>query len=335
MPSPQWRTDASVIERLLDEPYRFDFFQAVRLLEGWMGQGDMLRFQNSTSLAFPASEIEALVPVADAPAHSARALVLALQDAKLKHIRIRPAFMGLLGVNGALPLHYAERIARHEHVHRDEAPRAFLDIFSNRALAMFYQAWNKYRLEQNGRLLPLLLAFAGLEPRDEHTDEVLAFHATRLQSRTVPASAIEATLAQHFGMPIRLEQFVGCWDKITPVLQTTLGGPNAILGFNATLGQRTWRHDRRVRIRIGPLARADYDRFLPRGAAARDLARMVARFAGASIEYEVQVVLRAADVKPLALNGQSRLGYDAFLAPRPGLDRGDLRYMLDLSAHDA
>ena len=33
MAGPQWRSDPSLIDRLLQEPYRFDFFQAVRLIE--------------------------------------------------------------------------------------------------------------------------------------------------------------------------------------------------------------------------------------------------------------------------------------------------------------
>ena len=33
MAGPQWRSDPALIDRLLQEPYRFDFFQAVRLIE--------------------------------------------------------------------------------------------------------------------------------------------------------------------------------------------------------------------------------------------------------------------------------------------------------------
>lgn len=35
MQPAQRRVDSRVIERLLDEPYRFQFFQAVRVLERW------------------------------------------------------------------------------------------------------------------------------------------------------------------------------------------------------------------------------------------------------------------------------------------------------------
>jgi type VI secretion system protein ImpH len=54
--------------------------------------------------------------------------------------------MGFLGSCGSLPAHYTERIARYQFEQRDEGPRAFLDAFSTRSLALLYHAWSKYRL---------------------------------------------------------------------------------------------------------------------------------------------------------------------------------------------
>lgn len=66
----QRRRDPSVIESLLAEPQRFKFFQAVRVLELWFARQEgtrarnavpaHLRFVNSSSLGFPASEIAGL-----------------------------------------------------------------------------------------------------------------------------------------------------------------------------------------------------------------------------------------------------------------------------------
>ena len=153
----------AVIERLCREPWRFEFFQAVRLLETWLrrrGQpGDdlvarHLRFQNSTSLRFPPSQLEAVQPEPRDIQPQAAALAAALEDGSLRHIRITPAFMGLLGGNGVLPAHYTERLAEHQasDKDKDEGPRAFLDTFSNRSLALFYAAWRKYRLAQQYQL---------------------------------------------------------------------------------------------------------------------------------------------------------------------------------------
>ena len=68
MGTPGRRTDPSVAEQLLEEGYRFDFFQAVRLLErvypnrravgreGPPGQ-ETVRFRAHLSLSFPPSPI--------------------------------------------------------------------------------------------------------------------------------------------------------------------------------------------------------------------------------------------------------------------------------------
>ena len=87
--------------------------------------------------------------------------------ANAMRLRVRTAVMGLLGLNGALPLHYTERIAAWEHATRDEGPRAFYDAFSSRQVALFYRAWRKYRVrggadEHNrDRFLAQLVALAG------------------------------------------------------------------------------------------------------------------------------------------------------------------------------
>ncbi|OXH82979.1 type VI secretion protein, partial [Burkholderia multivorans] len=84
-----------------------------------------------------------------------------------------------LGAQGALPLHYTEQIAAREHLKRDHAARAFFDVFSNRATALFYAAWKKYRLpfhyelDRDERYLPLLLAIAGV-PSDDVRDSLAA-----------------------------------------------------------------------------------------------------------------------------------------------------------------
>ena len=67
MRTPQRRIDPGVAQQLLARPQRFEFFQALRILERlFTRQGDKpadvvshrLRFGNSMSLGFPASEIE-------------------------------------------------------------------------------------------------------------------------------------------------------------------------------------------------------------------------------------------------------------------------------------
>ena len=168
MQTPQRRIDPAVADRLLREPYRFEFFQAVRLLElvllrrqerdvhhrlvpGERMVPRWLRFRSSMSLAFPPSEIEALA-VRDAVGQLVSSAELCEPSATgedghgLGRIELTPTSFGMLGVSGALPIVYTEMLMRREQHLRDSSARAFLDVFTNRATALFYAAWRKYRL---------------------------------------------------------------------------------------------------------------------------------------------------------------------------------------------
>ena len=216
MPPAQRRAAAGVIEELLQNPQQFGFFQAIRLLEGWLAEGGQsgqglsrLNFRNSLALSFPPSEIESLVvqrhgePTdsnragSSAASGDAAALALdavlaasggaandaphALHSHEVARIDLTPAFMGLLGVTGALPLYYTETLAQREHHHKDRAARAFLDVFSHRAVALFYQAWRKHRMAvqyegaRRQRFLPEVLALAAAIKALPRNDDTLAY----------------------------------------------------------------------------------------------------------------------------------------------------------------
>ncbi|TFW18583.1 type VI secretion system baseplate subunit TssG [Duganella callida] len=355
MLAPKRRFEPAVIERLFAEPHRFEYFQAVRMLELWLKRhgapqegavANFLRFQNSTSLSFPASQLEALLPEPRNIATTASSLGEALQTAQLRYVRITPAFMGFLGSSGTLPAHYTERIAAHMLYQKDDAPRAFLDTFSNRALALFYEAWRKYRLELKYQIdgkdgfLPLLLSLAGMhnpslrrrlsDGGDGVLDESVAYFATAMRQRPASAVQIARVLSEYFGQPVRAEQFIGCWYAVPREQQTMLGMTNAVLGGGAMAGERVWQRDLRVRLVIGPLDRKGYASFLPGGKAARALQSMLTMFTGVTLEYEVQLVLRAEDVRGAALGDAGsggRLGWDGFLVTEPQQqDRADVRY---------
>jgi type VI secretion system protein ImpH len=353
------RFEPAVIERLFKEPYRFEYFQAVRVLELWLKrhgkpQHDrithFLRFQNSTLLGFPASQLEAIQTDPRNIGHDAATLSTALQSGELGYIRITPAFMGLLSGHGVLPVHYTERIADHQITHADEGPRALLDTFSNRSLALFYAAWRKYRLalqyqvDGHDTFLPLLLALAGLgnkalrrrftQDKDgAMLDESIGYFAASIRQRPSSAVQMARVLSEYFGQPVRAEQFIGFWYEVPVEQQTTLGSRTAVLGASAMAGVRVWQRDLRLRLVIGPLDRAGFDAFLPGGLAARALKSMVGLLTGVMLEYEVELVLQAAAVRSTILDAQptARLGWDAYLVTSPQADdRRDVHYEMHI-----
>ena len=333
--------ESGVIQHLLAEPYRYQFVQAVRILLCWLRQqdvshaqafGQVLRFKNSLSLNFPASEIERL----------------SLDDNE--QLTLIPTFMRFLGVGGALPLHHSERIAACRLSGQDAGVSAFLDIFSHRMLTLYYQAWEKYRLESTLQTeardtqLPLLTALAGVRctalPSSGETDavthDVAAWYAGLLRCRPVSAQAIGPVLAEYCGVPVTLQQFVGGWDYLEKNRRSLLGNINFTLARGATLGLRLWRQDMRVCLHIGPLDPGGLQRFLPRSRGAAALAKMLTLFGVPDLQYEVRLILSPPCITPLLLSSnpseRRRLGWTTFLQTTQGKVRGaEVRYLLQLT----
>lgn len=357
MQTAQRRIDAGVVERLLDEPHRFEFFQAVRVLERWFSEDADSRpdeviarrigFRNTLSLAFPPSEIERAMSydAAGEPIDTREKRTHAVSEGTLRRVELTPAFFGLLGGQGALPLHYTEQLVAREQTKRDRAAREFFDVFSNRATALFYAAWKKYRLpfhyelDRDERYLPLLLALAGVADDTsrersafEHgglLDEAIAGYALPARHRPVSAAYLQRTLTDYFRVPVRVEQFVGRWYDVPPEQLSVLGRANATLNATALAGSRVWQRDMRARLVVGPLSMSEYEAFLPGAACAQALERMLTLLAGITFEYEVSLVLKRTEVGPAQLGAGARLGWDAFLCTRDAdRDRADARYEL-------
>jgi type VI secretion system protein ImpH len=254
-------------------------------------------------------------------------------------LRVRTAVMGLLGLNGALPLHYTERIAAWEHAMRDEGPRAFYDAFSSRQLALFYRAWQKYRVrggpdEHNrDRFLAQLVALGGVAGQGQRDAglafESLAYFAAQLRSRVVSSNLIEGVLGEYLQVPVAVEQFAGRWDPLGAADRSRLGENNCDVGLGATLGERLLRPELGIRIRVGPVDSRMFERFLPGAGGARALSALLDRFAIEVPYRELQVILRGDDVDGASLDGTIRLGLDGFLCTCPDKrDRDDVCYLL-------
>ncbi len=329
----------TVIEHLQEEPWRFDFFQAVRLLVEWLGQQGIaperaltehLFFENSLSLSFAPAQVATLAVTDDAP----------------PRIRLTPAFMGFLGAKGTLPHHYTERIGNHQWSTKDEAPRAFLDLFSNRTLAQFYTAWCKHRIEHpdsagKDGFLALLLSLAGFQPgagdEDESRigDELIAYYAGPALQQPMPPGMLGRLLADYLRVPVFIDEATGAWIDLDASEQCALGQMNAHVGSNTLLGDSSWRPDLHARICIGPLHRDAFDHLLPGTERARALARLLHLFGNPTVTYDVRLTLKGEDITPMCLSGgatrPARLGQDSFLVAAPGgSDRSDLVYRIRL-----
>ena len=300
------RPHVAVADLLFREPYRFDFFQAVRLLEQLRADkapvghdaapaDEVVRFVAQVALDFPASAVPEL-------------------DTGKTPPRMVTPFIGLVGPLGALPTIYTETLVG-PLARRRRPVVGFLDLFHHRLVALFYRAWQKYNLpalwESAGperstghdrftRHLFDLLGL-GLEPlrnRLHLPDAALLFPVGLFAQQHRSAAGLETLLRYYFGRPVSVQGFTGQWLRLPPAERTRLGrrGGYNQLGVDAVAGYKVWDDQSKFRVRIGPLDFTAFREFLPGGPAANPLMDLVRYYVRAELDFDVQLVLKAADV---------------------------------------
>lgn len=328
MATPGRRPVAALEQILLEEPYRFDFFQAVRLLgrlhpdRAPVGRAEhpgreVARFRAQPGLAFPPSSIQQVTPPSgpDEP------------------IGMTVAFLGLTGPSGVLPHTYSELVEDRARA-GDRTLGAFLDLFGHRLVSLFYRAWEKHNVvvphergEADGfdrHLFSLMgLGIRPLRGRHDFNDEALLYFAGLFGQRHRPAVMLSALLRGFFGLDFEIRQFQGAWLDLGDDDRSTLGASGAHngLGTSLVIGRRVWDEQGRFRIRIGPLGFKEFRDYLPGGPALRPLAELVRLYVDAELDFDIQLVLRAEEVPACRLSsepgGGARLGRHAWLKSRP------------------
>jgi type VI secretion system protein ImpH len=355
------RPDPSVIETLESEPQRFGFFQAVRLLlhaahsgetaragaaSGEIGtttppQAERLKFSSTLSLAFPGAQ---LASVERQETDNGRGV----------H-QVRIAFFGLAGAAGVLPSHYT-RLAIDRVRRGDEALRDFLDQFNHRGASFFYRAWEKHRLavgyeraaarrsSREDLLTQCLYALVGygsnalsaterqssvLRERLSFSDETLLYYAGHLTHRPRSQRVLENVLNEYTGSLIRVLQFRGQWlhlsisDQSRTASRLAPRGVNCELGINAMIGGRIWTGESRFRLRLGPLPLHEFQEYMPGRKRLREISELTAAFTGTEFDFDIQPILRAADIPSASLSGSAQLGWSAWVLSKPRQRDGD------------
>ncbi|MBN2321340.1 MAG: type VI secretion system baseplate subunit TssG [Acidobacteria bacterium] len=305
-------------EILRTEPFGFDFFQAVRLLNRLLPDrtpvglfsdpgSETVRFGAAPDLGFPPSAIAGL------------------DWTENVQPRMDVNFMGLTGPLGVLPLYYTALLRERLRAH-DGSLRAFFDIFNHRAISLFYRAWEKHHFtvayERNEKdalsphLMDLLgLGTPGLSNRQGIADESLLFRCGLLASHSRSAAGLRALLTDYFDVAVEIEQFVGRWHSIDEDAQcrfSDMGVDSERLGIGTVVGDEIWDQQSGIRIRLGPLTLEQYLEFLPDGRAYQPLRALVLFFAGSEFDFELQLVLKKEETPPCELGG------DGPIAPRLG-----------------
>lgn len=313
-------TPHALIRELTDGAHRYGFFQAVRLLECVLsterGVGksehpreDPVRFCQETSLAFAPGSIGRYVPAGKD--HEARLFV---------------HFMGLLGPNGPLPLTITGYLLDRVHNHNDTAMVRFLDIFNHRMISLFYRGWSAGQ-QVLSRDRPdddtydrFVGSLSGLGMRsflgaDRVPDEAKRYFTGRLASQARSPEGLAGIVSGYFGVPAETVEFVGRRMPLADEYRCRLGTARGsqTLGSTAILGGQIWDCQQKFRLRLGPMALADYERLLPRTDSFRRLIDWVHCYIGDELVWDVVLVLGAEDVPKTRLGSYGRLGWTTWL----------------------
>ena len=315
-------------QELFDEPYRFEFFQAVRLLEKVHPERravgreasvtpEIARFRSRLALDFPASEIHEFIETID-------------ENTDEQKLEMFVNFMGMIGVSGVMPVHYTE-LAIERRRYRDTAMWSFMDIFTHRAVSIFFRAWEKYRFPvgyERGHddFTAFLFDFVGLgteglRGRMDLEDESLLPYGGLISQKPHSAIALGNILSDYFAITAKIEQFFGQWLELDSESITTLGQANSSLGASAIIGTRIWEQQSKFRIRLGALSFKQFQDFLPHGAAHNSLKSIVRFMVGLELDFDVQLVLKAKEVPGNILTTRAKrrpmLGWTSFLKTKP------------------
>jgi len=321
--------DLSWIERLAREPGGFDFHVALRRFEA--------SFRDQPRLGEAVRPADEPLRVGQTPSSSFEPTAVATFAPKTDQTpaRLQVGFLGLWGPQGPLPLHlteYARDRVRHA---GDRTLASLLDIFHHRMLLMFHRAWAKAHptvamdRPAADTFAMYVGAFLGLglsttRDRDRFPDRAKLYHAGRFAAAR-NAEGLREIVADYFGVPTAIEEFVGDWVDLPSDGRWELGvtPETGTLGRTAIVGARVWTRSHKFRIVLGPLTRSDFERTLPHSEAVATLTALVRLYTNDEWDWDLRLVLAPDATEAMRLGRGSRLGWTTRIGRAPGV-REDL-----------
>ena len=288
---------------------KFEFFQLVRLLEQYKKNGHItdVFFSTNYNMYFSPTAVESLDVTHDSQSSSS--------------LTVSINFMGLVGVNGALPPAHNERIAELIR-NKDHRMLEFFNIFQNRSIFLFYQAWKKYNFNINfeqaywnntqtptTKLIPSLI---GIKQQDKTSSagffpkQIALFYAGHFSRQQHSASALQDILCDYLQIPVKISQLISEKFKLECKDLSYLSNnksDNNILGINTTLGEQIRLSQHKFRIQLGPLSATQFQYFLPRSSnALQKLCAITRQFANHHLSFDIQIIIKPNEIESTQLS---------------------------------
>jgi type VI secretion system protein ImpH len=296
MARPHRKSALTVKDVLLKEPYRFEFHQAIKLME-------YLRPKAAPFGETVDPNEEVVTVKARIYLEALSSDIYSLEDVEGEGQEqpyiLNVNFTGIAGIQGPLPFPYTEMIIQRIR-NGDTSLKDFLDIFNHRLASILHRIKKQYLISLNTHspektdVAVGLRSFIGinqksLRDRMHVPDRGLLDYAGLFWSRPHSASGLESILRSYFHIPLWVEKCVGVWRPIQKEQQTRIGksGQWQVLGQGAALGIRAWDQENHLRLHLGPLTSEQFDLFIPTGKAYKRLCDLARFYGGPLMDFTI------------------------------------------------
>jgi len=319
-------------QRLLDDPGGHHIFLALRIIEAQYSESpqlgrsrrpreDAVRLGQEARMAFPPNTIRSFkAPDSTGPGE------------------LINRFFGFFGPQGPLPSHLTEYARERQINNRDPSFVAFANMLTHRLMSLLYRAWVTGQpavdLDRGARsqFESHIAALAGLHGhalrgRDAMPDMAKRHFTGQISAGTKNPEGLISILSGFFRAPFNLQEFVGSWLELEIDDRWQLGAASRLgsggLGQGTSIGTQVWSRTAKFRLVVGPVSLEDYVRLLPGGTSMDKMRAIVRSYLGDTMDWDVNIVLKADEVPEAVLGGGTRLGQTSWLGKRSSGDDAD------------
>lgn len=250
---------------------------------------------------------------------------------------VRTTFMGLYGVDAAMPSHMIDDIVLREEGH--EAVEAFLDQFNHRIVTLLYRVWKKYRYpigfrpggaDGHSRKLLSLAGFGwGEKPARAGLPDsrVLALLGLLIQRTRTPEGFAGVVALAVPGVEVRVDEFyptvkgAGKPQPLTSTGSVTRApgeGKRRGLGGGYVLGSRLEYRSRAARVTLRPASAEQAHDLLPGAWLHRELMAFIRLYVGTKADVFLRMEL-SSRLAPAPRIGTTVPASDSPAGPAPRL----------------
>lgn len=301
------RNQASSLITLIKNPSRFNFFQAVRLINCYLdNQGKIghVSLKNIPRLEFPTGDI--------------KRITFAHSDTDEVNFELHTTILGLLGQSGALPLHYTEVTLEHIAI-KNHAINDFISLFNEKLLQLLYKAWERSRFyiafeNHQANKSPIINFLASLinKTADQLDIDQFIFHSGLSSKNNIAKEELEQIINGYFNLPAKIFNHLGRWITLSETEQTKIASkPNKEnhnqLGRGATIGKSFWCSPNQFIVVIGPLNYQKYMQLFPKEPLYNALKNLIQHYVGIEFSFKIRTEIDPKEIPQYPLNSNKKI----------------------------